>query len=359
MSDDKQNDDVIDVEPHVIEDVKPAVAQPGRSNVKRVLGFGAALALGSAVLGGWLYRDVLANYLPNDQLQVLNTRVDALESGNKQAAKRVDAVIALTDELKAKLGAAQAASDKSAKQSADVSAIAQITAGTVSDLQQTLDAQKKALSDVQAKLESGSGSGAIVAADPALTTRIEALEKQLATRDAAPPPNRVDGAQIKQALDHLKAKAAAGQGFLEEASALQKLVPAADGFDVLTAEASLGLPNATQLSDMLAQVVPGLPKPQPSTAAGASWTDRIGAFFSNLVSVKSLSSDDVGQAAAKASAFAASGDLPQAVDVLGKAEAALPSGLQAWRDTATRRIKLDQAIAKITAAVAREVAAKG
>ena len=357
MSEDKVSEEIIDVEPRVIEDSKPVASTLG--NLRRNLGLGAALGLGCALLGGWLYRDVLANYLPNDQVQALGTRVDALESGNKQAAKRVDAVIALTDELKAKLGAAQAASEKSAKQSTDVSALAQITSAAVGDLQQTLDTQKKALSEIQARLESGSVSGSAASADPALVTRIDALEKQLATTNAAPSPAPANSAQITLALDHLKAKVAAGQGFHDEALLLQKVVPAAEGFEVLNAEATQGLPTAAQLGDTLAQVLPGLPKAKPQVAAGSSWFASIGNFFSNLVSVRSLGNDDVGQAAARASAFAASGDLQQAVDVLGKAEGALPSALQTWHDTAVRRIKLDQAVDKVSAAVAREVAAKG
>ncbi len=357
MSEDKLNDDIIDVEPTIITEPKPEPVSPPKRDMRRILAAGVALGLVCAVLGGWFYRGMLASYLPTDQMQALNTRVDTLEVANKDATKRVDAVIALTDELKAKLGAAQAEADKSAKSSLESSSLAQSMSTTVTELKQALDDEKASLESLQAKI--GNSASTSVAIDPALTARLDSLEKTIGALQSAPAavaqPNI---ASLQQAVDALKAKVASGQGFSQEASAVEKLLPAAEGFDVLNAEAAKGMPNADALLQSLNTIRQALPKAAAPSPSGG-WLDSIGGWFSNLVSVKPMGGDDIATVAAKAGAFLASGDLQQAVDSLSTATAPLPGELKNWRDMAQRRLKLEQALSRISAAAAREIASKG
>ena len=176
---------------------------------------------------------------------------------------------------------------------------------------------------------------------------------------AAPPA--VPGstkALLQQSVDALKAQVTAGHGFAPEVAAVQKLLPAAEGFDVLNAEAAQGLPNADALLTSLTAIRQNLPKTSPPQASGG-WLDSIGGWFSNLVSVKPIGGEDAATVAAKAAAFLASGDLQQAVDSLNAAPGPLPPDLKNWQDTALRRLKVEQALARVSAAAARDIAAKG
>lgn len=354
MSDDKPLEDIIDVEPQIISDTPPP---PKRGNWRRLFATGLAIGIAFAALGGWIYRDVLSSYLPNDQMQALAARVDALDASNKEMGKRVDAVIALTDELKAKLGAAQAAADKSAKQNTESATLIDSTVASVAQLKQALDDEKAAVDALQGKLASAAGSSG--AADPALAGRIDTLEKSLAALQGTPAMAKLDLGALKQAVDTLKAQVAAGQSYHDVLGVVQKLLPAAEGYDVLALDAGQGLPNAEQLSKELAGLAQNLPKPAPQAAGESGWMDRIGGWLSNLVTITPTGGDDAATQVAKAVAFAASGDLQQATDALAKPGMVLPSGVEMWRDKAQRRLKLEQAVEKISAAAAREIAAKG
>ena len=109
MSEDRPQGDIIDVEPQIISDAPASTRHSGRLGTWSSVGL---LALACAVGGGWFYRDVLSAYLPSNQEQALTARVDALEALSKDSIKKVDAMFALTEELRAKIGAAQAAVDK-------------------------------------------------------------------------------------------------------------------------------------------------------------------------------------------------------------------------------------------------------
>ncbi len=354
MSDEKQQDDIIDIEPQVISDSKPETRKPRRNGLLSA-GLVVGIALLAALSGGWFYRDVLANYLPNDELHALAMRVDALEAGNKEAAKRVDAVIALTDELKAQVGAAQAAAEKSTKQSADLLAQSQSNGQTTADMRQVLDQARADLENLKTQLASGGGNGA--AADPALVQRLDALEKSVAVIQGSPVKSP-DLNNLKQAIAALSAKVGDGSPFNNEFSVVAQAVPAADGLDVLKAEAQTGVPNAKQLAAALVEARAQLPK-TANDSSSDGWLNQIGAFFSNLVSVKTIGSDDWPTLAAKASALVAAGDLPQADALFASMEGQPPAPLSAWHDILQRRIKLDAALEKTRAAVAREIAAKG
>lgn len=354
MSDEKPQDDIIDIEPQVISDSKPEGRKPRRNGLLSA-GLVGSIALLAALSGGWFYRDVLANYLPNDELHALAMRVDALEAGNKEAAKRVDAVIALTDELKAQVGAAQAAAAKSTKESSDLLAESQSNGQSIADMRQALDQARADLESLKTQL-ANNGSGA-AAADPALVQRLDALEKSVTAAQGS-PVKAPDLNNLKQAIAALSAKVADGAAFSNEFALVAQAVPAADGLDVLKAEAQTGVPNAKQLAASLNDVRAQLPK---ATSDGASngWLNRIGEFFSNLVTVQSIGSDDWPTLAAKASALVAAGDLPQADALFASMEGQPPAPLSAWHETLQRRIKLDAALEKTKAAVAREIAAKG
>ena len=352
MSDDKQNDDIIDVEPQIISDaavdLKPKLAKArfGRWGAVGVL------ALACAFGGGWLYRDVLSAYLPSNQEQALTARFDDLEAAAKENAKKVEAIFAVTEELKAKIGAAQAAADKSTKQAGAISAEQEVLISKLAEAQLAVDNMKVGFEDLKSR---AGGTGALSAVPSAAdTARMEKLEHDLAALQAA-QPKAVDSNALNTALNQVKAKAAAGEDFSEQVKALAQLVPTADGLDGVQKEATQGLPSSAQLISALTIIVDKLPKiaPAPAIAKSNSWFGDITSFFSDLVTVKELGPGLVADAAAKASAFAASGDLQQAADALSAVGDGLPADLKEWKDKALRRLRLDAALDRLSASVAK------
>ena len=353
MSENRPQDDVIDIEPQVVSEDKPVSV---KRNITRNAGLLAGIALLAALGGGWFYRDILSSYLPNDEVHALSIRIDALEAGNKEATKRIDAVIALTDELKAQLGAARAAADKATKDSVDLLAQSQSNGAAVAEMKQALDQARADLENVKSNLAAGVGATA-GGADPALAQRLDVLEKNLAALSGAAPA-KVDLAALKQSLSALNSKISDGLPFAGELTVIARDVPAADGLDVLKAEADKGLANAKQLATALGPVIAQLPKRDaPSTSDG--WMDRVGNFFAGLITIKSIGSDDWPTVAAKASALVDAGDLQQADALFAGVEGQPPAALATWHELLQRRIKLEDALAKASAAVSREIAAKG
>ena len=357
MSDNKPSDDIIDVEPQIISDAAPDL-KPKRAKTR--FGKGVAvgvLALACAVGGGWLYRDVLSAYLPSNQEQALTARFDELEAAAKENAKKVEAIFAVTEELKAKIGAAQAAADKSTKQAGAISAEQEVLISKLAEAQLAVDNMKVGFEDLKSR---AGGTGALSAGTSASdTVRMQKLEHDLAELQAA-QPIVPDSNALNTALNQLKAKAAAGEEFSKQVKALAQLVPAADGLDGVQKEATQGLPSLAQLISTLNIIVDKLPKaaPAPAVTKSNGWFGDITSFFSDLVTVKELGPGLVSDAAAKASAFAASGDLQQAVDALSAVGDGLPADLKDWKDKALRRLRLDAALDRLSASVAK-VGTKG
>ncbi len=351
MTDPVNHEDIIDIEPKVIGESTTSTAS--RKIWLRALPF-VGLGLLCAIGGGWLYRDILAGYFPTEQTRSLTSRVAAIEASSKDNQKRVDAVVALTEELKAKLSGAQAASDKSAKLNLETATLVQGSANEITLLKQELEKISSATADVQARLASGASTTIGGDIDPALVTRLAQLEKQL---NAAPAASTV-GEIIDQTanLKSLKSQIAQGQAFATILAPLARALPAAPGLDVLGVERA-GLVNAASLAAELDSLRVNLPKPsiQPDDS---SWWGSFKGVFSKLVRVRGEPSEDWATAAAKASAFAVAGDLDQASSILTKGSTPAPAPLKAWADKAQRRMKLEKALDAFAASLTRAGLAK-
>ena len=227
MSDTHKQDDIIDVEPKLIDEPKPEAARPQRklwlSAVPPI-----AIALICAVGGGWFYRDWLSGYFPPEQVQELSKRVASIESTTKVNQNRVDAVVTLTEELKAKLSAAQSAADRSAKQNADTAAQMQNSINDLANLKQDVEKLSTATAEWQARPPSSGG-----AVDPALEQRLTQLEKQVAATPTIGPAAAVS--DFTANLKTMKTQIAQGQGFAETLAPMARALPAAPGLDVLGA----------------------------------------------------------------------------------------------------------------------------
>ncbi len=351
----------------------PPARRGGRGTALWII---AALVLG-ALGGAWLYRGVLSSYLPSNEMTALKDQVAALEQNNSDLAGQIGAVKQSAD------GAAQAAAaaGDAAAQAADAAktATAQVAdAGSriaqaeqrftgleeqIASARSDLDALRNSMSTAPAAPDgsAGTASPADAAALAAINQRIAALEKEVASLKAGARANPQAGvtAALSQALSDLKAKIAAGAAYQPEYDSLARMVPAAAGLDVVAAHAAEGLPDARGLAAELTAALPSLPQPAAPEAEDNSYFGTLMKSLSGIVSVRPIGETDWPQLARKAAAFAESGDLTQAIAVIGSGEGDKPVALTQWSDRAAARIQLEAALSQVSEAVLRQIAALG
>lgn len=323
-------------------------------------GAAAVALLLAAGLGAWSYRTLLSDYYPTAKVQAALDQTNQLASANAALAEQMGALQRLSDQLKTDVDALEA---KAAESSSTLSA----AADGVTAAQQRLATAEDAIASLKASLASiptgGAASGTAApdaTALAALTARVDALEKDLASlkqQDARPADM---AGPLVQSLADLKAKVAAGTGFAPELERISRLVPAAPGLDVLQPYAQTGLANAQGLADELSQLAKALPAADAAPAEDeTSLVGRVWSALSGLVVVRYQGEADWAKVAEAASALAATGDLAQAIAHINANEGAKPPGLQQWLERASARLNVEQALATVDAAVQRVLAAKG
>jgi hypothetical protein len=335
----------------------------------------AALILG-ALGGGWLYRGVLSSYLPSNEMVALKNQVAALEQNNsdlgaqiaavKQGADgAVQAAASATDAAAKAADAARAAAAQIADVGARVDQAGQQGVALEDQLKAAradLDALRKSMSSAPAATTSGAAaSPADAAVLAALGQRIDALEKDVASLKSGPGPSpQADAtAALSQALSDLKAKVAAGTSFEPEYERIARMVPAASGLDVVAASAAEGVPAAPGLASELRAAIPALPQAEAPPAEDDSYFGTVMKSLSGIISIRPIGDTDWRQVAEKAAAFADAGDLSQAIAVIDGAEGDKPMALSQWAQRAASRLKLEAAVAQVSEAVLRQIAASG
>ena len=360
MSHDDTKDDVIDIEPQVIEEPQGSPAAKRNFGPAKIAGLCVAVGVLGALGGGWLYRDYLATYLPSDQLQAMQARIDALDAASKDNQKRADALVNLTEELKTQAEAAQTASEKNTKGNADIISREQGNAQAISDLRRAMDQASQTVDALKAQVANAAPAGGGGTVDPALAARVDQLEKDVAALKSAPAQaTSVDVAAVQQAFDGLKAKIDLGASYAPEFASVQKLAPAAADLDVIGAESDKGLPNAQQLAAELKTLAAQLPQPVAAPVQNNSWIPDISGYISSLVTVKTIGESDAPAVASQALAALQANDLQKASDALSSATEPLPAAFNDWQDRVKRRLKLEQAVAALGAGISRLPGAKG
>ncbi|MCX7349540.1 MAG: hypothetical protein NTZ54_08445 [Alphaproteobacteria bacterium] len=333
----------------------------------------AALILG-ALGGGWLYRGVLSSYLPSNEMTALKNQVAALEQNNTDLAAQIAAVkqgadgaaqaaASATDAAAQAADAAKAATAQTSDIGAKLEQADQQTAALADQLKSAgadLDALRKSMSSAPAA-SGGTASPADAAVLAALSQRIDALEKDVASLKAGPGTNAQAGATaaLSQALSDLKAKVAAGTSFQAEYERIARMVPAASGLDVVAADAAAGVPDAKGLAAELRAAIPALPQAEAPPAEDNSYFGALMKSLSGVISIRPIGNTNWPQVAEKAAAFADTGDLAQAISVIDAAEGDTPMALSQWRDRASARLALEAAVAQVSEAVLRQIAANG
>jgi hypothetical protein len=351
--------------------------QRGDSRLRRnALWLAAALILG-VIAGGWFYRGVLASYFPSNEVMAMQVRLDALEANGsgitgeiaslkQDAASAAGAAGTAGQSAEAALGEARSAVAGMSELGARLDALDQRIAAAETSLQAAATdlAQFRTSLSATAGAPQGSSAPIDTAALAALGQRLDALEKDVASlkSSAAQAPDG-DKASVtstlSQALSDLKAKVAAGTSYPEEYDRIARMVPAAAGLDTVGARAAEGLPNAEGLTAELRAAIPALPQPAAPPAEDNSYFGTLMKSLSGIVTIRPIGETDWPGVAQKAAAFAETGDLNQAIGVIDAAEGEKPMALTQWRDRAAARLQLEQAMAEVSEAVLRQIAALG
>ena len=357
----------------------PYVARdPARRRGGTAMWIVAALILG-ALGGGWLYRDVLSGYFPSNEMVALKDRLGAMEVNGGMLAQEIAALKqaagAAADAAAAAQAGAGAASTQAREASAAIAGLDQRMA-TVDERLAAAEAQVKSAAEdlgaFRASLSSGGsstnsaqGAGVDGAALAALSQRIDALEKDVASlKSAASAPAGTAGAAtvtsaLSQALSDIKAKIAAGAPYPDEYERIARMVPAAAGLETVGAHAAEGLPNAQGLTEELRALTPTLPQPAAPAAEDNSYFGTLMKSLSGVITIRQIGETDWPGVAEKAAAFAEAGDLTQAIAVIDAAEGEKPVALTQWRGRAAARLQLDEALAQVSEAVLRQISAMG
>ncbi len=367
---DTNADKIIDLDAdQVVEDVAkvednpvPPLSKPAPR--RRNWPYVAIAMLAAAAAGGWLYKDVLSRYLPSEQMQAMTGKVAALETSTADLREQLTSVGKLAAQLKSDVDGMEG---KNAELSglADAAQKSQrATTDKLTVLEQSLGEARQAVADLAARPVATAGGVAVPvdnAVLAALQKRIDSLEKDVASLKVKPAEDADNRAALSQALSDLKVKIAEGTGYAAELERIQRMVPAADGFDVLQQRATLGLPDAKGLGGELRGLIGYLPKPivPGPVPESQSWWSGIYDSLSGLITITVEGDVDWPSAASAAAALADSGDLPQAIEQISKIEGTKPPGVQQWLDRANGRLALEAALKSVEDAVLRVIAAKG
>lgn len=363
----ESNSDIIDIPPeNVVEHQAASKTSKNSTQSRRGISRGLQLVIAggviaaSAIGGAWVYRDLLSSYFPSDEVLALTQRVDAQDTANKDLAKKLDAVVGVTDEIKSQAGAAQSAAAEWRKELGAVKDADAAYTQSINEIQTAVGDAQSQLKTLQDRLQTApAASGAPFVDTSALEQRLAAVEKDLNALKAG-TGSAVDTAALSQALADLKGKIAEGSGFVDELDRIRRSVPAAEGLDVLAKFAPQGVANVKTLQAQLKSAMAQLPKPETVPAQkDESWSGWISNLLSDVITIRDEAQPDWLVLSQKAEAFLASGDLVQASAAFDNLAAALPDGLKQWHETIQARIALDGAFGKVSAAVLRQIAAKG
>lgn len=353
------------------DDVPPQAAaapQPSPPPRKRrgVAGWIAGALVIGLLAGAWLYRDVLESYLPSQRMTALQDRLAVLEAQGKTVDQQLQAVAQKADAATAAAGDAATAAANGTSALTDLAGRVDGVDQRVAGFEQALASAKADLDALRSAASSGSGSSAggtgtiDGAALAALGQRLDALEKDVASLKAGGGDRTSLTAGLSQALADIKAKIAAGTPYAEEHERIARMVPAAPGLDVLAAHAAAGLPNAQGLAAELAAAIPSLPQPEtPVESTGDSYWDQLTGLLSGIVTIRDIGDTDWADLARRCAALAEAGDLTQAIALIAQAEGSKPQAINQWHDRAAARLSLEAALAQVSEAVVRQIAALG
>jgi predicted nucleic acid-binding Zn-ribbon protein len=365
VEDDRIEDDQLDrdrVEPGFSRDADTVLDQSARRSVASLVPWIAGAGILGLVGGGWLYRDVLAQYFPDNQITALSQRVDAMQAENTSAQTAVANVNALAQKLSTNIESLEAASQQlkseldALKLTATGATEKQAAAEqSLAEMSSSIASLKQTLSTISST--TGSASPVDQQALVTLSGRVDVLEKDfgaLKSQKSAAPDMTV----LSQSLADMKAKIATGASFATELDRVQRMVPAAEGLDVL-ARNEQGLPNAQGLAAELKAAIPTLPaSTAPASTEDDGYWSRFSNFVSGLITIRDAAEKDWPKFAESLVATAETGNLADAITAVDEIDGSKPGAIAQFRDRAAARVALEAALTKTSEAITREITAR-
>lgn len=366
-ADSHDNATIIDLDPDQVTMERDEISSPStppkstRRKSRWIWPLAALLLAG--VGGGWLYRDVVSDYYPSNRMTGVIDRSVALEKSNGALQEQVLALERLTTQLNGDLNALETKSTTVSTATTTLRDGLVATDARVAGLESGLLETRQQVSDL-AKIAPVApvapvGSSVDGAAVAALMTRLAALEKDVESLKAQ-KGQIPDVTTLSQSLADLKAKIAAGTGFVAELQRIQRMVPAAAGLEILAPHAEAGLPDAKGLASELLALGASLPKPPAVETASSddSYVSQAWKAISGLITIRNIGEADWPNAASTAASLADSGDLAGAIASLASLEGDKPIGVQQWLDRASARISLEGALQSVEDGVLRTLASQ-
>ena len=179
----------LDAEDVIVDDVdKPATPPPPPALARKSIPPAAWLAvalLGGAVIGGWIYKDVLSSYLPSNETIAVQSRIDALEAQTKTLGEQLVAVSGTSDQLKIEI---QNATEKSSTAQQNASAAIETRMAPIEAAAKSVKAELEKLKSAPA---AGGTTGTTVdnSGLATLAQRLDALEKDVASLKTVSAPS--------------------------------------------------------------------------------------------------------------------------------------------------------------------------
>ncbi len=359
------NAEDITVEDDPAADAAPLPPPPPAPRKNRFHASWLALAIiAGAVLGGWLYRDVLSSYFPSNQMVSAENSIAGLQAQNKTLGEQVTAVAAATSQMKTDIDTLSSTVNATSQKSADLGLSLEARLATVESIATALRAEidkLKTLPPATSPTSTTTTTGADSSALASLAQRLDAVEKDVASLKASPSAGGQSevSTNLTQALSDLKAKIAAGVSYRAEYDRISRMVPAAAGLDKLAPYADEGLPTPQGLAKELSELIPLLPKAATETTSDGGYVDSFWNMMKGLVTIRNIGEADWQGLAAQCVALAESGDLAQAIEKIDRAEGVKPEALMRWRDRAASRIQLEATVEDTSLAVTRQITSVG
>ncbi len=329
----------------------PPPARPSRPSLRWILG---ALILG-LLAGAWLYRDVLSSYLPANQVQGLQQRIETIEANAKTSRDQLLAVSTTADRAREAVAALETSIKGAATAQDELAAQLAAAEKSLQSVQTDLDGLRMAVTS------GGTGGGTVDSgALAAIGQRLDALEKDVASLKAGGGAGDDPGVAValRQNLSDIRAKIAAGTSYRDELDRIVRIVPAVGGYEILNAYADQGLPDAKGLAAELRNSIPTLPQPEKDISSSNGYWDNFWDALTSVVTIRDIGEADWPALAENAAQLAEAGDLAQAIAQIDAAEGEIPSAINRWRERAAARLKLEAALEELAKAVELVIAAR-
>jgi hypothetical protein len=350
----------------------PQAEPPRRREVGYVAAGLIAAVLAGLALGYWIYELAMA---PNrDAIATLEDRVAALEKRLADNVSRNDEMAANLNGLRGELQRL-AAQPRSQPDAAVGDRLTRVEQGA-GELRTAIEELRKSLAE-QAQAPTAASAETQGAIDQ-LKQRVGAIDAKL----AEPPPPPTVAPEIAQKIDDLDRRLKDTEAEVKAPKGPPPAPPAGAAFAALLTKVQSGEPYGAALDQMVGQLpdAPGIEALRAAAAEGAPTMDELrtalenitvslnaaapepheGLFgalmnrLSSVVRVRRSGEPDWGVAAAKALEALKAGSLATAVSILGQGSDP-PDQIATWLKGARARLKVEEALATLSAAVLRHI----